>query len=241
LHGINLTTPEFLTLPAPQVADFAKEFGFIPTPYITFDTLDEVKRFTDSCAVDGKWNGNAIEGFVIRCRLRDATDEWQVFMWKVKFEEPYLMWREWRELTRKLLTERHKKVGKAPGETGDPPAIKVDRLKRPETRLYVEFVKLMIDEKPEMFDDWQYGRGIVKTRDAFFAWCDTEEGRQRSLKIRTKNDRAQIDNNANVQFDRTLLVPIGIPGCGMEISTLYTRKIADPRPSRSLPLQGKRS
>jgi tRNA ligase len=221
LHGINFNTTEFLSLPPPQVADFAKEYGFITTGHLTFDTLDEVKHFTESCGQTGTWNGEHVEGFVIRCKRRGAKDDREVFMWKVKFDEPYLMWREWRELTRKLLTARRKKTGDAVGaaDGDETPAIKVERLKRPETRLYVEFVKRMLDERPGMFDEWQYGRGIVKTRDEFFAWCDTEEGKREAQRLSKGKGQAQVDcdgDDSNSRpFDKTLLVPIAIPGCGM--------------------------
>lgn len=89
------------------------------------NSVEEVKDFRQSVVDNGgMWNGDHVEGFVVRAKLKpgsldkqphpnDLTEEnWnddrRVFMWKIKFDEPYLMWREWREVTKKILSEKKK-------------------------------------------------------------------------------------------------------------------------------------
>lgn len=84
-----------------------------------------MRKLTDEIAAkDGTWQGQHVEGFVVRAALKEGSldkqpqphdlteenwnDERRVFMWKIKFDQPYLMWREWRELTKKLLSAKKK-------------------------------------------------------------------------------------------------------------------------------------
>ena len=45
----------------------------------------------DECRSTGSYDGHPIEGFVIRCKDKE-TDSTELF--KVKYDEPYLMFRE---------------------------------------------------------------------------------------------------------------------------------------------------
>lgn len=86
-------------------------------------SVAEVKAFAESVSKDdGRWNGQHVEGFVVRAALKSGSldkqphpndlteDNWsdprRVFMWKIKFDQPYLMWREWREVTKRILSEK---------------------------------------------------------------------------------------------------------------------------------------
>lgn len=105
-----------------EVDAFAKEWGFIPTRWLTMNTMAELQTFTEDIAKTGCFEGEAIEGFVVRTHMpsRETTSveedakagkkavkppysEGQAWFYKIKFDEPYLMYREWRELTRKML------------------------------------------------------------------------------------------------------------------------------------------
>ncbi|CAO1639220.1 unnamed protein product [Sympodiomycopsis kandeliae] len=123
LHGLNSNSVSFATEPMEEVEKFAKEWGFIPTRYITLGSMQEVKDFTDRVGTTGEWQGEAIEGFVVRTRIpKDAqhantkqdgiaTPPYspdQVWFYKVKYDEPYLMYRDWRELTKKMITAKTK-------------------------------------------------------------------------------------------------------------------------------------
>ncbi|PWN18581.1 hypothetical protein BCV69DRAFT_314465 [Microstroma glucosiphilum] len=121
LHGLNSNTVAFQTRPMEDVCAFATSWGFIPTRYISLDSMDEVKQFTDRVGTTGEWQGEAIEGFVVRTSMPKDTPQGQVegaasppyipgqaWFYKVKFDEPYLMYRDWRELTKKMLTDKKK-------------------------------------------------------------------------------------------------------------------------------------
>jgi tRNA ligase len=72
LHGLNHNIPHFSTVSPTEVESFAQEYGFIPTKYVKLDTLAEVKAFTDDVALSGSWEGEMIEGFVVRCTVANT-------------------------------------------------------------------------------------------------------------------------------------------------------------------------
>ncbi|KAL8875904.1 MAG: hypothetical protein Q9198_005803, partial [Flavoplaca austrocitrina] len=108
LHGVNLNLPEFATYPGELVHAFADLWGFKKAEYVMKDDLDTVKTFLDGCAETGSWNGRDTEGFVIRCRRKEHHDKtnYQDWFFKYKFEEPYLMYRQWREATKAVIAGR---------------------------------------------------------------------------------------------------------------------------------------
>lgn len=107
-----------------EVEAFAKQWGMLPTRYIEIDSLTDVDRFCHKVAESGSWQGIPIEGFVVRTRIPSVPagsqgdgesravappyQPGQVWFYKVKFDEPYLMYRDWRELTRRMLTDKQK-------------------------------------------------------------------------------------------------------------------------------------
>lgn len=124
-----------------DVCAFATSWGLIPTRYITLDSMDEVKQFTDRVGTTGEWQGEAIEGFVVRTSMpRDMPQgqmegavsppytPGQAWFYKVKFDEPYLMYRDWRELTKKMLTDKKKweSANHAPANGGQ--AVEISQL-----------------------------------------------------------------------------------------------------------------
>ena len=117
LHGINSNLPEFATVSGPEVHQFADAWGFKKAQYVIIQGLDEVKSFLDKCAETGSWEGRDTEGFVVRCKLRGRGGapgpDW---FFKYKFDEPYLMYRQWREATKAVIAgkppkyKKHKKI-----------------------------------------------------------------------------------------------------------------------------------
>ena len=95
LHGINFNFPEFATLSGPEVHEFADRWGLKKAQYVTIQGLDEVKSFLDRCAETGSWEGRDTEGFVVRCKLQAEGKVKPDWFFKYKFEEPYLMYRQW--------------------------------------------------------------------------------------------------------------------------------------------------
>lgn len=131
LHGLNKNSAEFMTRPMQEVEKFAQEWGFLPTRYLTIDNLADVEKFCQSVGESGSWQGIPIEGFVVRTHKpmtvslsKDGKNPvsppykpGQAWFYKVKFDEPYLMYRDWRELTRRMLSDKQK-FDKAKAERG---------------------------------------------------------------------------------------------------------------------------
>jgi tRNA ligase len=107
-----------------------------------------VKEFTDDVRTQGSlYNGNPVEGFVVRGKLQDGRRHF----FKVKYDDPYLMYREWREITKKILS-------------GNP-----YKIKYPESKGYVEWVNKAIVDRPQLFSEYMHNRGIIKVRDIFLS------------------------------------------------------------------------
>ncbi|KAJ3192571.1 hypothetical protein HK101_006310 [Irineochytrium annulatum] len=150
LHGINENKPYFETWPSAKVQDFATRFGVFVVDYLTFDTFDEVMKFTGECGETGSYGGRAVEGFVVRCRSGHEGKTMPVFF-KIKYEEPYLMYREWREVTKSILSQK--------GRKWTP--------RHQLTRRYVEWVLEKTRSNPELFDEYQKNKGIIRARNLF--------------------------------------------------------------------------
>lgn len=138
LHGLNSNSAKFSTRSMPEVDAFAKEWGFIPTRWIQLSSLEEVQKVTGEIEQTGAWDGEPIEGFVIRTHMpgpqeleklkRDLEgkvvsppyDAGQAWFYKVKFDEPYLMYRDWRELARKMVKGKREFDAKAASLSSTP-------------------------------------------------------------------------------------------------------------------------
>lgn len=138
LHGLNSNTPEFSTRPIEQVNEFAEVWGFMPVRYLVFDTFEEVEAVAKKVGITGSLDGEPIEGFVVRTSMpfRDSPppsgvvkppySPGQTWFYKIKFDEPYLMYRDWRELTRTMLRQK-----------GDYDALQLTLLERQSSQLQV--------------------------------------------------------------------------------------------------------
>ncbi|GAA6009673.1 hypothetical protein JCM10207_004149 [Rhodosporidiobolus poonsookiae] len=218
LHGLNTNAPILNTLPSSEVSQFAKDWGMIPTSYITFPSVPAVKTYCDNVreagGIDGP-NGELVpvEGFVVRGHRRGGAAG-EAFFWKVKYDEPYLMYREWRELTRKLLAAYP-----------NLDTVSINKVRNEESRLYVWWVRREIEADHDKFAPWKHGKGIIKTREAFLRWAKTDEAvkARKELGLKIQMDEEERKNR---KFDKTLIVPIAIQGCGktavgLELSHLF--------------------
>lgn len=203
LHGLNRNEPGFFTLTPGEVNAWAERWGFIAMPFLEFETLDDVRRYTDQVAQDGEWQGEEVEGFVIRSVAKPDTSlddrppyaRGHSFFWKVKFDEPYLTYRQFREITRHLLGCARKqpdgtfRFGKA-----DPLVDIPSKLKKPVFVAYARWCRDQMLEQPRLFDD--YDRGVVRVREAFLQWYTPERQATKTRKV------------------KTMIVPVAVPGCG---------------------------
>jgi tRNA ligase len=216
LHGLNVRSRHFITEDPEVVDDFAERWGFIKTPWTTVNTIKEVRDFTDECAARGEWKGEPVEGFVVRTRVTDVPTSGRggkeadparspyepnsSFFFKVKFDEPYMMYRDWREVTKVLLSSK---------AYLNPSLLPKSKMKRPETKVYVKWVINEIKKDPAAFKNYTRGKGIIKTRERYLEWLKSDKG-EKDLEEEVHKEQ---DGAAKV-FTKTIIVPVAIPGCG---------------------------
>ncbi|BGP42918.1 tRNA ligase [Rhodotorula kratochvilovae] len=218
LHGLNRNEPVLNTLPSTEVSAFARAWGMIATSYSVFPSVPAVQTYCERVQADGGVEGpdgkiTPVEGFVVRGHRKGGAPG-EAFFWKVKYDEPYLMYREWRELTRKLLSA-YPNV-----ETVNPAKVRNE-----ESRLYLWWVAREIKRDHAKFDPWKHGKGIIRTREEFLAWQKTPEANtaRRELGVKVAMDEEERKNR---KFDKTIIVPVAIQGCGktalgLELSHLF--------------------
>ncbi|KAI0803925.1 RNA ligase-domain-containing protein [Xylaria sp. FL0064] len=193
LHGVNINIPEFMTYPSELVQQFADEWGFRKVGLTSFNDIDTVKNFLEQVAKSGAHEGRDVEGFVIRCKMSTDAERTQYNDWffKYKFEEPYLLYRQWRECTKSLIA-------------GKPPKFKKHAKI---TEEYLLYARHRLAKDPELSKLYNQNHGIISLRDEFLA--------HKNLK---GSDAANIENivgngTENVSGD-VVLVPIATIGCG---------------------------
>ncbi|KAJ3339153.1 hypothetical protein HDU93_008539 [Gonapodya sp. JEL0774] len=152
LHGINHNTIRLQTWPTSQLTEFANYFGFNQVGALVRDTIEQVKELTDSCRETGSFENRPIEGWVVRCKVRGEDRELEDMFFKVKYDEPYLMYREWREVTRQVMRGKD-----------------FARHRYDLTSKYVNFVKRKLKEEPILFEGFNQNHGIIRVRNMFLA------------------------------------------------------------------------
>ncbi|KAG6867898.1 hypothetical protein C0993_009744 [Termitomyces sp. T159_Od127] len=216
LHGLNVASKAFVTLPQSDVDAFAEEWGFIKTPSIEIKTIAGMRAFTQEISELGEWNGEAVEGFVVRTHVTEPPSgkgksasaspyaPGSSFFFKVKFDEPYMMYRDWREVTKRLLNLQGKlnasHVSKA-------------KMQRAETRVYVSWVIEEINKDRSQFSEYNKGKGIIATREKFLKYLETPEGKAAMEKAKN-GGKQNVSVDTDKTFQKTIIVPIAIPGCG---------------------------
>lgn len=194
LHGINLNLPEFATYPGPLVHKFADEWGFKKAEFLMKDDINAVKIFLDGCAETGSWNGRDTEGFVIRCQTRAGNDNSGFHDWffKYKFEEPYLMYRQWREATKAVI------AGKAP---------KFKKHKKI-TEEYLLYARRQLAQNPGLGKAYNANHGIISMRDGFLK----DKGVTGPDVIRQEHADGGLQSKEVTR--NVVLVPVASIGCG---------------------------
>ncbi|KAJ7092331.1 RNA ligase-domain-containing protein [Mycena belliarum] len=225
LHGLNESTKAFHTLPQAAVDAFAAEWGFIRTASLVLPSIAEVRAFTDAVGETGAWNGQAVEGFVVRTHVASTPGKapyapGATFFFKVKFDEPYMMYRDWREVTKTLLRLYEQgRTGKGKGgATGmSEAAVPKGKMRRAETRVYVRWAIAEIARDPGAFEEYGKNKGIIATRERFLAYLSTPPGQEllAAAKEGTMPPAPGVDGPPpDVPFGKTIIVPVAIPGCG---------------------------
>lgn len=194
LHGINLNLPVFATYPSPHVQDFADQWGFRRTGLIVMDDINQVKAFLEEVAQTGAHGGRDVEGFVIRCRMSHNPDStpYRDWFFKYKFEEPYLMYRQWRECTKALIG-------------GRPPKYKKHRKI---TEEYLLYVRKRLQADPRLGKQYMQNHGIIALRDDFLKYKHMDGADAANLES-LDGGVAKTEVVGDV-----VLVPIATIGCG---------------------------
>jgi tRNA ligase len=182
-----------MTYSGPQVQAFAEEWGFRKTDFLVIDTIEKTRSFLEEVAETGHYAGRDIEGFVIRCKAREKENApYYDWFFKYKFEEPYLMYRQWRECTKALISGRHPRIKKHVAITEE----------------YLLYARKRLAENKQLGKDYQANHGIIQLREDFLK----EKNMKGSDIIRqeyslTGGPPEEVTGNV-------VLVPIATLGCG---------------------------
>lgn len=193
LHGVNLNLPEFATYRSPLVQEFADQWGFRKTGLIVMDDINQVKDFLDEAAQTGAYDGRDVEGFVIRCQMTHdpKAQPYSDWFFKYKFEEPYLMYRQWRECTKALISGKQARFKKHTKITEE----------------YLLYARRRLAGDPKLSKLYTQNHGIIALRDDFLAFKNLNGA-----------DAANMDElNSIVMTEVTgdvILCPIATIGCG---------------------------
>jgi tRNA ligase len=205
LHGINFNLPGFSTLSGAEVHKFADAWGFKKAKYLTIQSIADVRYFLDTCAETGSWDGRDTEGFVVRCKQRlGGTIQTADWFFKYKFEEPYLMYRQWREATKAVIS-------------GRPPKYKKHKKI---TEEYLLFARRQLAKDPKLGKLYNQNHGIIKMRDDFLAY----KGQKGSDIIRQEKDDGEDTGDV---VSNIVLVPIATIGCGKTTVATALAKLFD--------------
>ncbi|KAF1981237.1 tRNA ligase-like protein [Aulographum hederae CBS 113979] len=195
LHGINLNLPEFVTYPGHLVHKFADDWGFKKAIYVMEDDIGKVKTFLDHVAETGAYDGRETEGFVIRCQARDSANApWEDWFFKYKFDEPYLMYRQWRECTKSVIA-------------GNTPKI---RKHKKITEEYLLYARKQFHKDPKLMKSYLQNHGIISLRDDFLA----DRGLKGSDVIRQEIENGEELDSAGGATNNIVIVPVATIGCG---------------------------
>lgn len=157
------------------------------------ETIEDVKPFLDHVAETGNYDGRDTEGFVIRCQARDSKDApWQDWFFKYKFDEPYLMYRQWREVTKQVIAGKNAKYNKHKQITEE----------------YIMYARRQLSKDPSIGKLFNQNHGIIKMRDGFLA----HKGLKGHEIIQSEEKDGEETGGAVTK--NVFLVPVATIGCG---------------------------
>jgi tRNA ligase len=92
------------------------------------------------------------------------------------------------------------------------------KMKRNETKVYVEWVIQEITKNRASFDGFAKGKGIIATRERFLKFLETTQGLEALARVKNgkaKNDIEKVTPKVATEYKKTVIVPVAIPGCGV--------------------------
>lgn len=196
LHGLNHNTIAFATEPMPEVKRFADEWGFRCIDWEVFEDTTSLFEHLDKCAETGTYKDEEVEGFVVRSGNN--------FFFKYKFEEPYLLYRQLREVTSKLIA------------TGLPNDIKVKK-HQDITRQYLEFVDDLFAKEPQLKQRFIDKVGVIEVRQRFLALRNEVHG----IDLLNHMELLEIERGP----PKLVLVPVATIGVGKTLVFLILASV----------------
>ncbi|CEJ60653.1 Putative TRNA ligase [Penicillium brasilianum] len=190
LHGLNYNQPEFATMSGDKVHEFADAWGFKKAKFVVYDDIASVKKFLEGCAETGTWDGRETEGFVIRCQISDRDSGYRDWFFKYKFEEPYLMYRQWRECTKAIISGKLPKIKKHHKITEE----------------YLQFARREFIKNPKLTQEYNHNHGIISLREKFL--------NERGLKGSEIIAMEEAGDKAKEATNNIVIAPIASLGCG---------------------------
>lgn len=128
-----------------------------------------------------------------------------------------MMYRDWREVTKMLLTADSK------GQKLAPSMLPKGKMKRKETKVYVKWVIGEIKKNKAAFDGYSKGHGIIRNRERFLKWFQEKQEGKGGMKNVEDVESAEVDQE-NKELEaaiegggeaaKVIIVPVAIPGCG---------------------------
>lgn len=204
LHGINKNTIELQTACPEQVTEFGTTWGFKNVDQLRFDTFDTLMHHLNEVAKSGIYKGKETEGFVVRCKRQKAD-----FFFKFKFEQPYLLYRQWREVTNRVFSDSYatKTIREVVAQLS-----KHQRI----TLAYLLFVKDYFMEHPEAQKQYEEKHGVIKMRKLFLQHLGLGESEgAKALELDTNESLVtKLDNLLQTVKTVYCVVTIAAPGCG---------------------------
>ncbi|PHH77804.1 hypothetical protein CDD80_185 [Ophiocordyceps camponoti-rufipedis] len=200
LHGVNKNEPIFGTYPSSEVQSFADQWGFRKIGVITMSDVHSVRTFLEEAAKTGSYQGRAVEGFVIRCKMskHPETLPYQDWFFKYKFDEPYLMYRQWREVTKQIIA-------------GKDPVYKKNKLI---TGQYIKYARSRLAADPKLGEKFVLNHGIIALRDDFLKFKNLEGSEAAAIQDPESGRQPKAGARLDEVDGNVVLCPVATIGCG---------------------------
>ena len=81
---------------------------------------------------------------------------------------------------------------------------------RPETKVYIAWVKGEIKRNPDLFEGYSRGHGIIAMRDRFLEWLETVGLTSKKI----ADTEIEVTHPQDKDFGKTIIMPIAVAGVG---------------------------
>ena len=171
--------------------------------------IPKVREFAEEIGCSGTWNGKALEGFVVCTTIRTPPTDGKAgtdtspyppgssFFFKFKLDELYMMYRDWHEIAKLLLSR------------GKGTKLPKNEMKRPEMKIHIKWVQREIQKHLKLFDGYSKGHGIISTREQSLEWLETEEGKKGKKQVEADEE---VKRTSDKTYGKTIIIPITVPG-----------------------------